>query len=80
MMFFRKQKFQGRDTMFYEVLATKNPFILQKNNFVFKANLIYQWKWTTRIGINKKNNYAVWMHGYDKLKEPITSMKANVFH
>lgn len=39
MLFFRKQKFQGRDTMFYEVLANKNPFILQKNNFVFKVIL-----------------------------------------
>ena len=39
MMFFRKQKFQGRDTMFNEVPANKNPFILQKNNFVFKVIL-----------------------------------------
>lgn len=39
MLFFRKQKFQGRDTMFYEVLANKNPLISQKNNFVFKVIL-----------------------------------------
>ena len=39
MLFFRKQKFQGRDAMFYEVLANKNPLILQKNNFVFKVIL-----------------------------------------
>lgn len=34
-----KTKLQGRDTMFYVVLANKNPFILQKNNFVFKVIL-----------------------------------------
>ena len=54
MLFFRKQKFQGRDTMFYEVLANKNPFILQKNNFVFKVILSTNENEQQELGLTRK--------------------------
>lgn len=54
MLFFRKQKFQGRDTMFCEVLANKNPFILQKNNFVFKVILSTNENEQQELGLTRK--------------------------
>ena len=54
MMFFRKQTFQGRDTMFNEVLANKNPFILQKNNFVFKVILSTNENEQQELGLTRK--------------------------